>query len=339
MKIGFRDIESFVKKPTPQARVILVYGPDYGLMRERASIMGRTIAPDLSDPFNVATLSTDILNDDPARLSDEAHAISMMGGDRLIRIEDAGDKLTPLIKEYLESPSQQTLVILEAGELGPRSSLRKLCEAAKNAAALPCYVEDERDLSRFIQTTLSEAGLKIDRDAQIWLGANISGDRLKVRGELEKLITYMGPQAQSVSIEDARAICGSGSAATLDEFVFSTMGGDAAKALRTYELLDAEGTPLITILRSLQNHVRRLHLTKCHMQDGKAFDQAIQALSPPIFFKQKGQFQAQCQKWPLASLTAVLDKLSSLEKSSKETNMPAGVLTAQSVIGLCARRR
>ena len=146
MKLAFRDIEPFVKKPDPAARVILVYGPDDGLMRERSKAIGGTVVEDLNDPFNVAALSADLLLEDPAKLNDEANAMSMMGGDRLIRIENATDKLTPLLKEYLEAPSAHSLIILEAGELGPRSSLRQLCEKAKNAAALPCYVEDERDL-------------------------------------------------------------------------------------------------------------------------------------------------------------------------------------------------
>ena len=52
MKLKFREIEPFVKHPNPAARVILVYGPDAGLIKERAEIMGKTIAPDLNDPFN-----------------------------------------------------------------------------------------------------------------------------------------------------------------------------------------------------------------------------------------------------------------------------------------------
>ena len=150
MKIQFRQIEQFVKSPDPAARVILVYGPDHGLVRERCETIGKTIVSDLNDPFNVAVLSAESLADDPARLADEAAAQSMMGGDRLIRIQNGADKLTVLLKSYLEQPSSSALVVVQAGELGPRSSLRKLCESAKNAAALPCYVEDERDVSRFI---------------------------------------------------------------------------------------------------------------------------------------------------------------------------------------------
>ena len=192
MKLSYRDIEPFVKKPNPAARVILVYGPDNGLMKERAKTMGLSVVTDIHDPFNVATLSTDMLLDDPAKLSDEAGAISMMGGDRLIRIENAGDKIAPLLKDYLESPSESALVVCEAGELSPRSALRKLCESAKNAAAVPCYVEDERDLSRLIRETMQSNGLGIDSDAVSWLASNISGDRAKARNELDKLVTYKG---------------------------------------------------------------------------------------------------------------------------------------------------
>ncbi|MCD8497536.1 MAG: hypothetical protein LRZ85_05310 [Alphaproteobacteria bacterium] len=79
MKLAFRDIEPFVKKPDPAARVVLVYGPDSGLMKERAALIGKSVVADLNDPFNVAVLNADDLAEDPARLSDEASAMSMMG--------------------------------------------------------------------------------------------------------------------------------------------------------------------------------------------------------------------------------------------------------------------
>src|SRR5690606_37260267 len=100
VKLAWKDIESFVKSPDPRARAILVYGPDDGLMRERAKIMGASLVADLSDPFNVAVLDGELLVSDPARLADEASAMSMMGGARLIRIENASDKISPLLRDY-----------------------------------------------------------------------------------------------------------------------------------------------------------------------------------------------------------------------------------------------
>ncbi len=334
MKIQFRQIEQFVKSPDKAARVILVYGPDKGLVSERAQIISKSVVEDLNDPFNVANLSVDMLAEDPARLSDEAGAISMMGGDRLIKISGAGDKLTVLLKEYLKDPSDSALVVMQGGELGTRSSLRKLCESAKNAAALPCYVEDERDLSRFIRDMIMQEKLRIDQDAVAWLAANISGDRRKVRSELDKLITYKGDEQSPISIIDVQAACGVAGAQGFDDLVYSVAGRNSAGALKAYTTLMAEGTAFIAILRGLQNHFRRLHIAKSHMLSGLDQEMAMKKLSPPVFFKQAPMFKAQINSWSLPVLNQVLSKLSDLEAQCKQTGMPVETLCSQAILAI-----
>ena len=338
MKLAYRDIEPFVKSPNPAARVVLVYGPDNGLMKERAKTISKSVVEDINDPFNAVTLSTDILGDDPARLSDEAGAMSMMGGDRLIRVEDAGDKITPLIKNYLENPSESALIVLEAGELGPRSSLRKLCESAKNAAAVPCYVEDERDLGRLIRETLMAEGISIDNDATTWLAANISGDRQKARGELEKLITYKGNDKTPVTLTDVRACCGEAGALALDDLVYAVAGNNPQKALQTFNTLMDEGVSFVVILRALQTHFKKLHLTKAKINEGANLETAIKAIAPPIFFKQQPAFKAQANRWSETGISKVLQKLMDLEAQCKQTGMPVETLCAQAVLGISKSR-
>lgn len=338
MKISYREIEPFVKKPNPAARVILVYGPDHGLMRERAKTMGQSVVADINDPFNVAVFSSDRLVEDAARLGDEANAVSMMGGDRLIRVEDAGDKLTPQIKTYLENPSPHTLVILEAGELGPRSSLRLLCEKAKNAAALPCYVEDERDLTRLIRDMLDEHNLTVQPDATNWLASNIAGNRQRARAEIEKLITYMGQEASQVTLEDAMAACGEAGAKNFDDLVYAVAGRRSEVALRAYDQLLGEGVAFVAILRALQNHFRKLHLTRARIEEGLDLEQAVKKLAPPIFFKQEPAFKAQLGSWSLPALSQILSRLNALEAQCKTTGMPVETLCSQAILGISKSR-
>lgn len=338
MKLAYRDIEPFVKKPNPAARVILVYGPDNGLMKERAKSMAMSVVEDINDPFNAVTLSNEILSDDPARLTDEASAISMMGGDRLIRVESASDKMTALVKTYLENPSEAALIILEAGELSPRSSLRKLCESAKNAAAVPCYVEDERDLSRLIRETLQTEQVGIDADAIAWLATNISGDRQKVRGELNKLITYKGADKTPVTLADVRACCGEAGALALDDLVYAVAGHNSAGALQKFNQLMEEGVSFIVILRSLQTHFRKLHLTKAKIEGGDNPELAMKSLAPPIFFKQQSAFKAQLNRWSFGGISKVLQRLMDLEAQCKQTGMPVETLCAQAVLGISKAR-
>jgi len=339
MKLGYRDIETFVKNPNPAARVILVYGPDSGLMKERAKTMGLSAVDDINDPFNAVTISNSALAEDPARLSDEANAMSMMGGQRLIRVEDASDKLTTYIKAYLEAPNDSALIILEAGELSPRSSLRKLCEKENNAAAIPCYIEDERDLSRLIRETVQAANLGIEPDAVSWLAINISGNRQKARSELDKLIIYKGNDNSPITTAEALEICGESGAAALDEFVYAVAGNQSERALRLLAQMGEEGIVFMATLRSLQNHFRKLHLTRATMEQGETIEAAMKKLSPPIFFKQQNAFKAQVNRFSLNALSQILDRLNTLESQCKKTGAPVETLCAQTVLGISMMRR
>lgn len=339
MKLAFRQIEPFVKKPDPAARVILVYGPDDGLMRERAKQMGMTVVSDYNDPFNVAVLNGDTLPSDSSRLNDEANAISMMGGDRLVRVENASDKIAEVVKDYLQNPSPAALVILEAGELGPRSKLRALCEKAANAAAVPCYVEDERDLMRLIREILQEANLRIEPEASSWLASNIAGDRRRARSEIEKLVLYMNGVASTITTEDVQACIGEAGARSLDELVYGVAGNNAGEALRAYNQLMEEGVNFTTVLRSLLNHFRRLHMTKSRMEAGESQEEAIKKLTPPVFFKQEQAFKAQVSRWSMPAIENVMARLSGIEAQCKQTGTPVETLCAQTILGISKSAR
>ena len=338
MKLTWKQIDPFLKNPDPKARVVLIYGPDDGLMRERAQMIGKHIVSDLNDPFNVTTLNSDILLEDPARLSDEANAISMMGGNRLIRIESGSDKITTTIKAYLENASDENLVVIEAGELGTRSSLRKLCEKEKNAAALPCYVEDERGIGNLIQQMTSEAGYRINADASHWLAANIAGDRQRARGEIDKLITYMGNISKNITLEDVQASCGNSGAGSLDDLTYAVAGSQPDKAMASFKRLLQEGTPEIVILRTLQNHFKKLHYTNSLIASGKRTEEAIKSLQPPIFFKFESAFKAQINKWKGPKLDIVLKRLYDLEAQTKQTGAPVETLCTQAILAISAMK-
>ena len=330
MKLAFRDIEGFVKKPTPAARVCVIYGPDQGLVAERAKTIAKTQTPDLSDPFNVAMLTGDQIIDDPARLQDEAFAQSLMGGNRLVYIREGADALTPILKEYLKAPSQHTLIVIEAGELGTKSSLRALAEKADNAAAVPCYVEDERDLTKLIQTEVAAAGLTIDRDAMVALAGSLVGDRRVARGELEKLLTYKWKDPnKSITLADVEACAGDVRSRTFDELVHAVGQGDVPRMAASLAALTRENTAPVAILRTIQGHFRRLYQLQLKIEGGTDPKMAMKSLNPPVFFKYEDAFIAQTRRWPRARIEQVLNALNTVEAQTKQTNMPADTLTAQ----------
>lgn len=339
MKLQTRSIAGFLKKPDPCVRAILVYGPEESLVRERAAALGKTVVNDLSDPFSVSVLQGPEVAERAGLLIDEALAIPMFGGRRLLRLENAVDANAVVLKEYLKKPNDQTLVVAEAGALGPKSSLRKLFESAENAAALPCYVEGAGDVQGFLRELFSGKGLQAEPDAVAFLADMLAGDRGRIRGEIEKLSLYKGADASPLTLAQARECCGDSALQTLDDLCYATGDRDAARALRALAQLESEGTAPIAMLRTLQNHFRRLHLTKSRMAAGESADFVMKSLQPPIFFKQESAFRAQLSRWPMESLERVLLHLMDIEARSKTTGAPVTLLMERAALEICGAVR
>ncbi len=335
MKLSFREIEPFLKNPDPAARAILVYGPDQGMVKERAKALGLKVVADLNDPFNAAHLTGSLIEDDPARFFDEVNAQSLMGGTRLVRITDPGAKTVVALKDWLKSnPGDGTLVVIEGGDYRPKDAIRKLCEEAKNAAAIPCYIQDERNMASFLRDGFKEMNRTAANDAVSWLSAALKGDRGRARMEMEKLDLYKGNDTSPITLSEAMDACGDNGAQNLDDLIYAATGRDPLKAVNTYRRLLDEDTEMIVVLRSLQNHIRRLHQIKCATEKGTPIEIAMKELQPPIFFKVEDAFKAQVQRFPSAVLRKVLARLNDIEADTKKSGTPAETLLAETILKL-----
>lgn len=334
MKLSGGRIESFLKTPDGSALAVLVFGPDAGLVKERLDRLAGTVVADLSDPFRVADIQGASLKDDPARLADEAAAIALTGGRRVVRVRDAGDAAAPALQGFLEHPMGDALVLVEGGELSPRSALRKLFEGAGNAVALPCYADEGGGLTAVIHETLRAHGLTAEPDAVAFLSEHLGGDRGLTRSELEKLALYMGRPGGRVTLEDAAACIGDTAALSMDDLCLAAADGDPAACMRILERLYLEGVSPVPILRSLQRHFQRLHLCAGHIGRGRTVDQAVAGLKPPPHFRVADRLKRQLAHWPADRLDLALELLVNAEIDCKTTGMPAEALTGRAVMQL-----
>lgn len=333
MKIPPAKADRFVSSPDPSAFAVLVYGPDAGLVRERCNKLVCSVVDDAADPFRVSEFNASVLKDDPARLSDEASALSLIGGRRVVYLRGAGDGETAALKGILEDGRSEALIVVQGGELSPRSSLRRLFESAPNAAAIACYADDSGSLQGLIGEVLGAQGVRASPDAMAYLCGNLGADRMISRNELEKLALYAG-EGGHVDLEDAQACVGDSAAAALDDIVFAAGSGEATTLAKSLHRGFAEGIEPIAILRGVQRHFHRLLLCAGRIGAGTTRDQALKSLQPPVFFKRVGEFRSQLGRWPTPSLEIALAKLTEAEIACKSTGIPARAVCENALMGL-----
>ena len=338
MKVSANQADAFVRSPPHDLRVAVIYGPDEGLVRERALKLGETVVADLSDPFLVCDLTGAELAADPALLADEVAAISMMGGRRLIRVREATDTVSRIVASVLEDGLGDALTVLQAGQLGPRSSLRILAEKSTGAAAIPCYVDDISALEQVIQETLRDHGVRITADASAWLVGRLGSDRLVSRGEAEKLALYAGPGGE-VGIEDAMACIGDSAADSLDDLIYAAADGDSNLVDLSIMRCFQAGASAVGILRAMTGHLLKLESAGVRVRQGEDAGAVLKSLRPPVFYKLERRFRSQMGIWRGPALARALQLTLEAELNCKRTGIPEDPVCGRALLQIASLAR
>ena len=333
MKLDARRIAAFLRDPGP-ARIVLLHGEDEGLVRHRADTLTESVVGARDDPFRVAWLG----REDHDRLLEEASAIAMLGGRRVVRVRDAGDTLAPAVAMVAQDKGESLVVLEASGPLPARSKLRTLVEGLPQGAAIACYPEEGRQLEEAVRAGLAEAGVSLDPDALAWLVERVGSDWAATRGEIEKLILYAGTQRR-LGLEDVRACVGDAGTVAFDDAVFAATVGDAAAADRAIERALAEGITAVAVTRGVLSHLGKLHLARGHMAAGSSAEEAVRALRPPVFFKRAPAFTRALAAWSAERLLHAMGETRRVELACKQTGAPDELLVRRLVLALARQVR
>ncbi|MBV9784735.1 MAG: DNA polymerase III subunit delta [Acidisphaera sp.] len=330
MKLDARRVADFLRDPG-DCRAVLLHGEDGGLVRERAEALLRAVAGSLHDPFRVAELDRDGFS----RIPEEVSARSLVGGRRVVRVREAGDAAAVPVAAAL-SGEPEALLVLEAGELPPRSRLRAALERSAHAVVIGCYREEGGALRQFIQAELRRETVSIDPDATAWVAEQLGADRAATRSEIEKLALYAGPGGV-VSLEVAAAVGGDVASLQLEDALFAATAADVAATDRALGRVLAEGASPVSIVRSALFHLQRLVRARAAMAGGLAAAEAARAVRPPLFFRRIASFGAALNAWPLADLAEACRAMWETELACKQTGAPAELLCREAILSLAHR--
>jgi DNA polymerase-3 subunit delta len=211
-----------------------------------------------------------------------------------------------------------------------------LIERAGNAAALPCYADDERARARLVEEEMRAAGLTLSPDARALLLPLLGGDRAASRNEIRKLALYARGKTR-VGVEDVAAVVSDASSLALDEIVDAAFAGKAAELQMQLAKARSAGTSVGSIFFAAQRQVAQLHRWRTAIEEGGRF--SIDAAVPPGQFRRKGAIEAALRSWNAARLAAAMAELAAAVLESRRNAALADVIAERALLAIAVRAR
>ncbi|MCB1384182.1 MAG: DNA polymerase III subunit delta [Notoacmeibacter sp.] len=331
------EVDGWIARPDKAARIILVYGPDRGMVSERARKIAVSTGLPLDDPFSVIRLEASELDADPGKLIDEARMVPMFSDTRLIWITNGGSQkaLADGVKILCDEPPADALLLIEAGDLKKGTTgLRGIVEGASSAMALPCYADDARKIDDLINAELAAHNQTITLDARELLKAGLGGDRLATRGEIEKLGLYAMGKPQ-ITVGDVAESLGDVAASSADDAVDAVLTGDLSKMDLAFSRLVTAGTHPFVVLSTTMRQFSTLQAMRDSMdRERKSAAAAVAAARPPVFFARRKAVEVGLQAWSAPAIARALDRIQDTVLQTRRSPELAEALSRQTLLAL-----
>ena len=332
------EVDAFVARPSAERPIVLICGPDAGLVHERAEKIINASVDDPQDPFALVRIEGDALAAEPSRLVEEAHTVPLFGGRRAVWVKAGSRNFAAAVEAVVASPPADCRIVIEAGDLKRNAPLRAICEKAKCAAVLPCYADTERDLIRLVDDEMREARLTIAPDARAALISLIGGDRQASRSEIRKLALYAHGKDR-VTLDDVVAVVANASALALDGVVDAAFAGRAPETEAQFSKAMAAGTSAGTIMSWALRYVVQLHKARLALDAGEDTFAAMRSFIPPIHFRREAMVQAALKTWTAPRLQRAMEQLAETALNVRRTAALSDALAQRALLSLAVSAR
>jgi DNA polymerase-3 subunit delta len=333
-----KEIDAFLARPDPGRPIILLYGPDAGLVRERADALLASAVDDPNDPFSLVRLDGDELSAEPSRLVDEALTVPLFGGRRAIRVRAGSRNFASGVDTLAETSLKDCRIVIEAGDLRPESPLRKICERAKTAVAIGCYPDGERDLAKLIDDELRLANLRLAGDARAALMALLGGDRQASRNELRKLTLFAHGEGE-VTLDHVMAVVADASEMKLDPIVDGAFAGRPDLVESEFAKAMVAGTYPGVIISAAQRQAAWLHKSALAVAEGTPVSTLLDGGFPRLHFSRKPMTETALRNFSAAKLVAIIEQLATAALDMRKQTSLAAAIAQRTLLSIAANAR
>jgi len=335
VKASKGTISRAVDQPDPKIRFYLFHGADEAQSRS----LGERLLAALGATRFVLAGST--VRSDPALLADEAGAMSLFGGKRLIWVEPAGDDIAPAVDALLAAGPAESPVAAIAGTMRKTSALLKLAEAAPDAIAFVSYVPEGQDAQRMVIDLARRVGLKVEAGVAARIADSCGNDQAIVSRELEKYALYVDASPQSpkdLGNDAVEAVGADMPEGELLHLADLALAGNIAQLSEELSRLPGtlEGIPVV---RSLQRRLLMLAPARARIERGERPDAVMASVARGLFWKDKPLFERLLQQWTAEDLARVSERTGELERALIFSPAPDQAMLGEELLAIARAAR
>lgn len=336
MKPNRSTIGRAVDRPDPKIRFYLFYGPDEGQSRGLAARLldasGATKAP----------VAASALKSGAASLADEAGAMSLFGGKRLIWVEPAGDEIAAAVAALLEGPPPESPVVAIGGALRKTATVVKLAEGSPLAIGFASYQPEGAEAARMVAEIGRRFGLKIPESVAARLADHCGNDQAIVAQELDKLATYLDASAHTPKDLGHEAIDAVGAESSDGDFLRLAdlaLTGEVGELGEAIDRLSPGGAEAIPVIRSLQRRLLMLAPLRARIERGERPDAVMASMGKALFFKDKDKVAKMLRVWSASGLGRVSERAAALERALLFSDAPENPAVGEALLTIARKAR
>lgn len=338
MKSVKGSIDRSVDQPDPKIRFYLFHGPD----EAQSSALGDRLATALKAAKH--SVASGSLRGDPALLADEAGAIDMFGGAKVIWIQPAGEEIVSAVEALMDAPAAESPTIAIAGRLGKSSGLLKLAESHALALSHISYELDARDAERLVADLARVEGLRAQPGVAARIAESCASNRRMIGQELRKLALYLdaSPTSPKDLGFDALDAVGADMGGDFLGIADLALAGEVQSLGESLSRMDSSGKEAIPIIRSLQRRLLMLAPIRSRIDGGERPQAVMTSMGKSLFWKDKPMVEKMLGLWDSAGLARVSERAGTLERRlMRGDSPPAAEALGEELIAIArqARRR
>lgn len=337
MKASKAQIGRLVDQPAAETRFYLFWGPDEGQSRALGTRLLQTMG---ADRFIVIS---NAIKADPAALADEAGALALFGGKRVIWIEPAGDEIREGIMALLDAPTPESPVVAIAPSSARPKELIKIAEGSPLSVCYASYVPEGQEAERMVVDLGRRVGLRIERGLASRIAQACGNDQAVVAQEVEKFALYLDASTSRPVELDAGTVDEVGTHLEEGDFLHLpdlALLGEVRELANELAGMSATNDA-IPVIRALQRRLLMLAPARARVERGERSDAVMTSMGKALFWKDKAKFGAMLSRWTAAEIARLSERAAQAERAVIFAESPPLEVLGEELlaVGRAAHRR